>query len=157
MTEADKQELKELEEKVGKMQCRMKELRNKEIEEQKAECAKYVGRCFKNGNTYFMIVSVPAVDYTITSVHFNPYQLPCMVVKDYHTATPFATDTLFYRHLPEHYDPKHDNWDCYTEITQEEFFQKMESAYNKFKELLASLDTSRCQEYFQKMLRLREW
>ncbi len=157
MTETDKKELKELEEQVGAMQARMRELHRLRIEEEKAECEKYIGRCFKHGDFYYMIVSTPVEELTMTSTHFNPYQLPCIMVKDFPTINPFVAETLFYRHLPEHYDPKHKNWDCYTEITQEEFFQKMESAYNKFKGILTSLDNSGCQEYFHKMLRLREW
>ena len=154
--EERKKQIRALEEEVGKLQNKIRQLTDKDVEEDQKEAKKHIGRCFKHGNKYYMIVSYPGIESTMTKRIFNPFQLPCVVLKTTPSINPLSQDTLFYKHLPE-VDDFSGDWPKYEEVTQEEFFQKFDEVMETTEKMLKNLHNEKLQERFQRSMRLQHW
>lgn len=102
------QQMQELEKKIHdvnetqiKYNNEMRQLQAQKREFQKQDCLRFVGTCWKrelnDGFQYACILRVPEEEYTMTSTHFNEYQLPALFIDDSEPSLDAVYEDTFFR------------------------------------------------------------
>ena len=125
--------IKEIDDQIRELTNRRYELKKQEIEHDKQEARKNVGRCFKVDGIYAKIVGIPRETYTMRGgVNFNRYQYPavylCKCQKD--NIIPFHEDTLFSGAWGDGHDVRH----TYEEISRDEFQAEFDRRLQQFRD-----------------------
>lgn len=116
-------------------------LQNRWRELVKQKLKPYVGKCYSFQEKYWCIVDVPREEYTMTTVIFNEYQLPALVI-DMNGKTPEETifsDTFFRGNFPEEPATNPFSRQKALEISKEAFLIALQEAYKKYEELVIKL------------------
>lgn len=126
----------EISQEISKLRMEYRELSDQGIEYSQEKLKPLVGLCFRFLDRYAVITDVPQVEYTMIDTHFDPYQLPMLIIgrefKDEQSIVPFYESTIYSRAVdeddPEQYFRLHNKI-----ISKEEFVDRLNEALKKMR------------------------
>ncbi len=122
-----KEEIHAIDEVIGELKRRRRELELKKREEFLKEAQKNVGRCFKINNTYAKVLDVPHAHYVSFHEDFNEYQYPGIFLTN--EFVPFESDTVFSGYWGIGHGVEREKFE---EITKEEFNAEFDKRVAEF-------------------------
>lgn len=127
--EKAKQELRNCDDKIGRLQGERYQINKKYLELLKGKCKESIGRCFKevkeNGNiTYYKVIDIDKGIHTFHGEEFNEYQYPSIYFEYPYNKSliPFNDKDMFSREWGKSYE----------EITKDEFNEKFKEVNDQW-------------------------